>query len=401
MPALQFKLSSRPAPITVEDYRKRARRAVPDMVWSYIDGGADDLVTLRANRTAFDAWALRMQVLTGKKGMSVGVEVAGIPLSLPVILAPIGMTGLIHWSGEVGAAQAAERAGTRAVISTAASYTPEEIAQATHENHFFQLYPWATVASGARGLTQSFIDRAYQAGYEALFITVDVPVRGNREEERRRGMEVPPVLTPARIANAAVKPRWWYHFLKDQRTSARLLVDQGGSAAAVRSAMIQYRLMRPELNWDDFAWMRERWKRPLFIKGVLDPDDADRATNLGADGIVVSNHGGRQLDGAQASLQALPAIVDRVNQRVPVLVDGGIRRGTDIVKALCLGAQAVLIGRPYMYGLAASGSAGAEHILEILREELKRTMTLMGVSNIRELDRSWLISNLGSRCPHE
>jgi isopentenyl diphosphate isomerase/L-lactate dehydrogenase-like FMN-dependent dehydrogenase len=397
MPALQLKLSSRAAPITVGDFRAVARRRVPGMVWSYIDGGAEDLVTLRANRSAFAAWSLRSRVLTGNRATDLTVDIAGSALSVPVILAPTGMTGLAHWTGEVGAAQAAERAGTRAVISTAASYTPEEVAEATAENHFFQLYPWASAASGARELSRSFINRAQQAGYQALFVTVDVPVHGNREGERRQGMQIPPVLTPARLLNAATKPRWCYHFLKEQRTSARLLVDKGGTAAAVKSALMQYRFMRPELNWDDFSWMREEWRGPLYIKGVLDPDDAARAVDLGADGVVVSNHGGRQLDGAPASLAALPAVVDRVGQLVPVLFDGGIRRGSDIVKALCLGARAVLIGRPYVYGLAADGAAGVERVIEILKEELKRTMTLMGVSSIGELDRSLLIENRTGR----
>jgi L-lactate dehydrogenase (cytochrome)/(S)-mandelate dehydrogenase len=360
------------------------------MVWAYVDGGAEDLRTLRANREAFDRWALRTQVLTGNEATDLSVEVAGVRLSLPVLLAPTGVAGISHWTGDVGASTAAEQAGTRAVLSTASSYSIEEVAAATSEDHFFQLYPWADVSTGARALTESFIERAKRAGYRAMFVTVDVPVHGNRETDRRQGMGAPPVLTPARIASAAIRPRWWYRFLRHQRMSARNLVDEGGARAAVRSVQAQYRYMRPELDWSDFAWMREQWSGPLYIKGVLDARDAVRAVDLGADGIVVSNHGGRQLDGAPASLDALPAVVSAVRGRAQVLLDSGIRRGSDVVKALCLGADAVCIGRPYLYGLAARGPEGVGHVLRIFREEICRTMTLMGAARLSDLDESWL-----------
>jgi L-lactate dehydrogenase (cytochrome)/(S)-mandelate dehydrogenase len=233
--------------------------------------------------------------------------------------------------------------------------------------------------------------RAKNAGYAGMFVTVDVPVLGNRESERKRGMGNPPVVTPARVLDAAARPRWWVNFLKHQRISIRNLVEAGGARAAVSSVREQYRLMRPELNWDDFAWMREHWDGPLFIKGVLDADDADRAVGLGADGVVVSNHGGRQLNFAVGALDALPAIARRVGGRAQVLVEGGIRRGSDVVKALCLGADAVCIGRPYLYGLATAGPAGAEHVASIFREEITRAMTLMGVAKVADLDETWLL----------
>jgi isopentenyl diphosphate isomerase/L-lactate dehydrogenase-like FMN-dependent dehydrogenase len=391
VPSFDFKLSFRPEPVSVEDYRRLARRKVPDMVWTFVDGAADDLVTMRANRSAFDRYALRARVLTGNEGRHTETTICGTKASLPIAIAPTGMTGLSHWTGEVAIAQAAEQAGTRAVLSSAASYTPEEVARATGEDHFFQLYPWAQLAAGARELTKGFMERARRSGFQALVVTVDVPVRGNREGEVRYGMQIPPVFTPARIANAVTKPRWVYHYLKEQRTGSRLLVDQRGTAAAVRSARMQYRLTHPELNWDDFSWMRDQWPGPLVIKGVLDPADAVEAVSRGADGVIVSNHGGRQLDGALSSLAALPAVVDAVSSRVPVYLDGGIRRGTDVVKALCLGATAVFIGRPAVYGLAARGARGVGEVLEILRAELLRAMTLMGVASTAQLDRSWLL----------
>jgi isopentenyl diphosphate isomerase/L-lactate dehydrogenase-like FMN-dependent dehydrogenase len=390
MGTFRYQLVARPGPLTVEDYHRLARRAVPKMVWAFVDGGAEDLHTLRANRTAFDRWALNSRVLTGNEATDLSVEVAGVALSLPIVLAPTGVAGLSHWTGDVGASKAAEDAGTRAILSTASSYSIEEVATATAEDHFFQLYPWADEATGARALTASFIDRAKRSGFRALFLTVDVPVIGNREEERRQGLGTPPVLTPGRILDAAVRPKWWYRFLRHQRISARNLVDEGGARAAVRSVQAQYRWMRPELDWTDFAWIREEWDGPLYVKGVLDARDAVRAVDLGATGVVVSNHGGRQLDGAVASLDALPAIAAAVKGRAEVLLDGGVRRGTDVLKALCLGATAVCIGRPYLYGLAARGPEGVSHVLQIFREEIARAMTLMGVARISDLDETWL-----------
>ncbi len=392
MSAIAFTLSSRTSPITVADYRERARKALPAMIWAYVDGGAEDEVTLRANIDDFDTWALRSRVLTGNEGQGLAAKVGNTTLDLPVFLSPTGMTGLIQWTGECAAARAAERAGTRAVISTASSYTVEEIADATSENHFFQLYPWTSVRTG-ESLAKKFIDRAHHAGYSALFVTVDVPVTGNREGERKRGMGIPPTLSPSRVLDAARKPRWAYNFLKHQRISSRMLVDERGAAAAVRSAQKQVSLLRPELCWDDLAKIRDLWEGPMYVKGILDPDDAATAVRLGADGIVVSNHGGRQLDSALSSIEALPGVVDRVGGPggVPVYLDGGIRRGSDVVKALALGATAVGIGRPYVYGLASGGEDGVAHVLEIFREEITRTLTLMGVRDVAELDRSHVV----------
>jgi L-lactate dehydrogenase (cytochrome)/(S)-mandelate dehydrogenase len=389
---VRFKLSADPGPMSVEDYRRLARRKVPDMVWAYIEGGAEDLRTLHQNRDAFARWWLRPRVLTGKEGKELGVKLGPVSLDLPVLLAPTGTTGLSHWTGELGAAQAAERAGTRAIISSAACYTPEEIAQGTTEDHYFQLYPWSNPATGARALTETMIRRAHDAGFAGLVVTVDVPVHGNREHEKRRGMGAPPTLTPARVLNAMRKPRWSYNFLRHQRIAPLLMVGNDPSADAVSSARRLLRLMRPELDWDDFAWMREIWPdRPLYIKGVLHPDDAAHAVELGADGVVVSNHGGRQLDGAMATLDALPAIVARLGPDVPVILDGGVRRGSDVVKALCLGATAVAIGRPYLYGLAAAGPPGVERVLATFREEIQRTLTLLGCESVHDLGPEYVV----------
>lgn len=391
MASFKYQLSNRIGPLTVEDYRRLARRAVPDMAWAYLDYGAEDMQTMEANRSAFARYAFKRKVLTGNEATDLSVTIGGQDVSLPLILAPTGTVGLQHWEGERGVAQAAERAGTLSVVSTVGSYSFEEVADGTERDHYFQLYPWRDTSSGRHDLTLSLISRAQAAGYKAMFVTVDVPVIGNRQTERQRGMGNPPIITPARVLNGAMKPKWWIKFLQHQRIASPNVIDRRGAAAAVAALRTTYTMMRPELTWDDFSVMRDAWDGPVYIKGVLDADDAAKAVDLGATGVVVSNHGGRQLDGDVAGLDALPAIAARIGDRAQVLLDGGIRRGSDVVKALCLGADAVLIGRPYLYGMAAAGPAGVEHVIEIFRQEIARTMTLMGVGSLAELNASWLL----------
>jgi L-lactate dehydrogenase (cytochrome)/(S)-mandelate dehydrogenase len=387
MGSFRYRFSAGRALLTVEDYRRAARRAVPGMVWAYVDGGAEDHVTLRRNLEAFQRWGLRQRVLTGVGEPNVHVEVAGVPISLPVVLAPTGLTGIAHWHGELGAAQAAERFGTRAVVSNAATYSLQEVADGTTESHWFQLYPWGN----NRRHMREMLRRAEAGGYHALFVTVDVPMYGLREGELRQGMGIPPLLTPRRILEGAIRARWAYGFLRHRRFSLRNLVDEGGVEAAVRSAQMQSEFVYPDMSWQDLDWVRAQWPGPVFVKGIMDPEDADLAMAMGLNGVVVSNHGGRQLDGTPGTLDVLPAIVAAVGGRGAVLLDGGVRRGSDIVKALSLGASAVLIGRPFIYGLAVRGREGVTDVLEILRSELHRTLVLMGCRDVRDLDPSWLI----------
>lgn len=375
--------------ISVEDYRRAARRRLPRMVWAYVDGGADDLRSVRGNREAFDRWWLEPSVLTGHDRHDLATEVAGLPVSMPVLLAPTGATGLSYWAGDIAAIRAAERSGTVYALSTASSWSIEEVARAGGRRHIFQLYP------GSGGVAASLLRRARAAGYRTLLVTVDVPVRGNREGERTEG-SYPPTLTPRRALNFARHPRWTYDALVHQRISGRNLVEGGSVADAVASVEIQERhLMQSTLNWDDVAWMRENWPGRVYLKGVLRPDDAERAVGLGLDGVVVSNHGGRQLDHAVPTLDALPLIADAIGDRAEVILDGGIRRGTDVVKALALGADAVMIGRPYVYGLAVAGQHGVERVLGIFREEIERALTLLGVRDIHDIDRSHVRHALG------
>ncbi|MDH6244992.1 alpha-hydroxy acid oxidase [Mycobacterium sp. OTB74] len=386
MSSFQYRWRTRAPLVSVQDYRNAARRALPKMVWAYLDGGAEDERTLRANREAFANYLLRQRVLVGHATASIGVQVAGETLELPVLLAPTGLTGLAHWSGELAAAQAAEQAGTRLCLSTASSYSLEEVAAGTQADHWFQLYPWGDE------FMESMIDRAGAAGYRTLVITVDVPVQGNRIGERRAGMGHPPILTPARVADAAIRPRWWYGLLRHQRMTMRSVTAVRGAAGAMESVAQQNRRMRPDLTWDDVAALRKRWDGPVYVKGILDPADARRAVDeVGATGVVVSNHGGRQLNGVRPSLDALPDVVAAVGDRASVLLDSGVRCGTDVVTALALGADAVMIGRPYIYGLAVGGGAGVASVLSLLAAEIRQTLLLMGVASVADLTPEHLI----------
>lgn len=378
--------------VTVEDYRRAARRRLPDMVWAYVDEGADGRQTQHDNEAAFSRWGLRALQLTGGGTPDLATTVAGVKLSMPLMFAPTGFLGLSHWKGDIHAARAAEAAGTRYVVSTASSWSLEEIAAASPAGHFFQLYP------REGDIAAKLMRRAWAAGYRAMMVTVDVPVVGNREAERRNGMGIPPVMTPRRLLNVARHPAWAFNVLRHQRIGGRNLVNGAGIAAAVEAAEIQNReMVQATLNWNDFAWMRDQWKGKLYIKGVLDPQDATRAVDIGADGVVVSNHGGRQLDYALASLEALPGVVAAVGHRAEVLLDGGVRRGTDVLKAVALGAKAVMVGRPYVYGVAADGERGAAGILEIFRADMQRSLTLMGCPSVAALDRSWILRREASR----
>jgi L-lactate dehydrogenase (cytochrome)/(S)-mandelate dehydrogenase len=379
-------------PVSVADWRRAARRALPEMIWAYVEDGADSCRTARQNEEAFQQYNLKQRVLAGITSPKLSTTVAGESVSIPVLLAPTGMTGLSHWTGDLACARAAESVGTRYVLSTGSSYTLEEVAAVVEAPQWFQLYPF-----GDRAKVGSLLERAAAVGFTALVLTVDVPVRGNREIERASGLTVPPTLTPGGLLDLLMHPRWTLGALIHKRTAAihYLEGDRRGGSAAVRSIQAQARAMQPNLNWDDLKWIRDRWRGRLYVKGILDADDAQRAVeDGGADGVVVSNHGGRQLDGAPATLDALPPIVKRIGRSAEVLMDGGLRRGGDAVIAMCLGAKAVFIGRPYVYGLAAAAQVGVEQVLSLFRQDIERTLILMGCPDIARLDESWLTRRL-------
>lgn len=366
--------------LCIDDLRRVARRRLPRAVWTYVENGADDALTVADNRSAWSAWRVRQRVLAGLPDVDLGTKVADVELALPVVLAPVGLAGSLNGIGEVGAARAARAAGTRSIVSTGSTYSLEEIADLAGIGQWFQLYP-----CGDRQLTGSLIDGAAAAGYEAMFVTVDVPVVGNRLGERRYGMLVDPELSPFLALDYARHVRWLANLARYRRITLANLAEPGTRGSVRQTVRRQAVALRPDLSWDDLAWMRRRWKGPLYVKGILDPEDAERALAAGADGLVVSNHGGRQLSGTLPTAEALPLIVDRVNGRAQVLVDGGIRTGRDVAVALALGADAVLVGRPWAYGLAARGERGVVDVLAMLESELRRTMHLMGVADLARL----------------
>jgi isopentenyl diphosphate isomerase/L-lactate dehydrogenase-like FMN-dependent dehydrogenase len=402
----RFRLTPGVPPVSIEEWRQAARRKLPGLAWGYVDGGADDRITLNACEAGFARWRLRQRSLTGVIAPDLAARVGKTAISLPVALCPVGATGLVNWRGEPAVARAAESCGTRLMLSTAASYRAEEVAEATQENHWFQLYP-----VGRRERIAALLERVRAAGYEALFVTTDVQTVGNREDEKRWQFTLPWTITPRRALHMARHWRWVRDALRHRRLAsahhadeARLrAAEQGGAApsgkltAALAEAEMSQKhmarlLIQSDMSWDDLAWIRDQWHGPLYVKGVLDADDAARAVDqIGCQGVVVSNHGGRQLDRSPASIEALPAIAARIGDRAEVFLDGGVRRGSDVITALALGAKAVFIGRPYLYGLAVAGEAGVRDVIELLRAEIARDLILMGCPASSQLDRTWVI----------
>ena len=379
-----------PRVVNIADLRSLARRRLPRVVFEYVDGGAEDEVTLRENCRAFESIGFRPRQCVSVPKCDLRTTVLGTQLSMPALLAPIGYTRLLNPDGETGAARAAGEAGTAYILSTISGHKLEEVKAATTGPAWFQLY-----LVGGREAAEDAIDRAQNAGFSALVVTVDTPVAGMRERDYRNGMmQLVSGSLSAKfpfLPQLLAHPGWLASFLLDGGVP-RLpnivipglgpmpLIDVGSALAATA------------VTWPDFEWLRTLWKGPIVVKGILTGDDARRAIDEGAAAIVVSNHGGRQLDYAPAPLRVLPEILAAVNGRAEVLMDGGIRRGSDIVKAVCLGARAVLLGRAYAYGLAAAGEAGVRRAIQILRADMERTLKLLGCASIAELDQSYLIS---------
>lgn len=375
------------SPYNVEGFRRAARRRLPRMVFEFIEGGAEDERSLAANRAEWETLTLRPRVLTDVSEVRLGTVVAGQHLDIPVLLAPTGLSRLAGPEGEHAAADAAHRAGTVSVLSTSASTSIEDVAAQAPTPQWFQLYPWAN-----RRVTESLVARARRCGYRTMVVTVDVPTTGGRERDLRVGMTVPPRIAPDTVVDVLRHPRWARQLLTGPRiTFANMLEEfphlgSGASSLAAQSAA----LLNPANTWADLDWMREAWDGPVLLKGITTADDARRAADAGVDGVIVSNHGGRQLDCMRGTAASLPEVVDAVGDRLDVLVDGGIRRGTDVAKAVALGARAVLIGRPWLWALAQGGRPGVSAVLELLRVELERTLRLLGCADVRDLDRSYL-----------
>ena len=372
---------------SIADLRRLAQRRLPRALFDFYDGGAEDEATLRANRAAFEAVALRPRVLVDVSQVDTRIRLLGAPSALPLAIAPTGAPGF-GWPGaDIAIAQAAAAAGIPYALSSSGTTSIEKLARAAPGRLWFQAYVLRDQA-----YFEQMIGRAEAAGYEALMITVDLPVGGKRERDFRNHFAIPFRFTPRNLLDFALHPRWAARIARHgmpQMETLSGLAQAGGrpakrpSASAIASSV--GRNYDAGFNWQRLAAVRRLWPRRLIVKGVAHPDDATRLVGLGVDALVVSNHGGRQLDGGAATLQLLPAVVAAVQGRVPVWVDGGVRRGADVVKALALGAQAVLVGRATLYGAVAAGGPGAQRALAILRDEIERTMRLCGVTRVADI----------------
>jgi L-lactate dehydrogenase (cytochrome) len=357
-------------------------------VFDFVDGGSFDEITTRRNRQAFEDMELRPHVLAGLADVDVSTSVLGQPLAIPVMASPTGLTGLVHPEGEAGVARGLHAAGSIYVLSASASYSLEEVASGAPGPNWFQLYMWRD-----RGFVAELLQRAQASGYRALVITVDVPMAGSRERDIRNGFSVPPRVTAKALAQGLTHPRWSTGFLRTPHmtfgNTAGRPVPEGTGLTPTEYVNS---LFDPTVGWDDVERIRGLWNGPLVIKGIMRADDAVRAVRAGADAVIVSNHGGRQLDTAWASVSALPSVVEAVGQQTEVYLDSGVRRGTDVLKALALGANACLVGRPPVYGLAAGGTAGVARVMEILAKELRVAMTLSGCASVADITGDLLVA---------
>ncbi len=349
-----------------------------------MEGGADDEVTLRRNTAGFDRWAFLPRPLTDVSAIDTRTTILGHTIDWPVMLAPTGLSRLFHPDGERAVARAAAASGSVYCLSTMASTSIEDVAKASAGPKWFQVYCFRD-----RELTREFLTRAKAAGYTGLCVTVDVQVHGNRERDRRSGMTIPPRLTLASLGRFAGRPGWVLDYLRSDTPILANVAHKIAEGSKETTTLPGYvsRQFDPTLTWKDIGWMVSEWGGPLLVKGILHPDDVREAIAVGVRGIIVSNHGGRQLDGAVATIDALPRIADAAAGGIEIILDGGIRRGTHVLKALALGARACMIGRPYLYGLAAGGEAGVRRALTVLREEVTRSMALAGVRSVGEIAR--------------
>lgn len=369
-------------PVTnIMDLRALARRRVPRAFFEYADRGSYDESTLHENRAALARLRLRQRVMIDVDDRSLATEIVGQPVSMPLAIAPTGLTGLQHGSGEIHGARAAARAGIPFCLSTMSICSIEQVRAATDTPFWFQVYVMRD-----RGFTRELIRRAREAGCPALMLTADLTVQGQRHREIKNGLAVPPKVTLRNLFDIASKPRWAWNVLRaPSRSFGNLEGRIGGADSLTTLAQWIANQFDPTLSWQDLEWIRELWPGKLIVKGIMDAEDARLAAEHGVDAIVVSNHGGRQLDGAPATIDVLPQIVDAVGGRIEVLFDSGITSGQDLLKALALGARASLIGKAFLYGLGAKGEAGVTQAIEIIRRELSVTMALTGQRDARSI----------------
>ena len=368
---------------SIADLRLLARKRLPKVFFDYIDGAAEDEITIQRNSSGFNKYELLPKVLTDVASVNLSTTIQGVQTDLPLIFSPTGGQRLFHHLGELAVLPVAEKENLIFTLSSMATHNIEVVGQAAKCNKWFQIYVWKD-----RGVVRDFIERCRVAGYKGLCLTVDVQTSGQRERDLRNGFTLPPKFTAASLVDMALHPSWWWHTLSKPTITLANVAGLTGKAVENATSMGQYAASQldPSVTWDDLAWMIEQWGGPFLVKGIVRADDAQRAVSTGATGIIISNHGGRQLDHAIAPVAALPAIAEAVGESTQIILDGGIRRGSDIIKALALGADACMIGRPYLFGLAAGGQEGVQRAIDILKSELQRSMRLLGCNDIRQLN---------------
>ena len=370
--------------LNIEDLRKIARAKLPSPLFNYIDGGSDDESNVCGNTHAYDAVKLVPEYLVDVANIDLSTKVLGREISMPLFLGPTGMTRLFHHDGETAVSKAATDAGTYYALSTVGATSIEDVAAACTGPKCFQIYVMKD-----RGLTHEFIQRCKDAKYDSLMLTVDIPVAGYRERELRYGFAMPPKLNLAGVLGFAARPGWVYRALTHPKATLANVAHRIPEGSSQSTSLMEYiaKQFDPSVTWKDLEWMVSEWGGPFVIKGLLSPSDARKAVDSGVTAISVSNHGGRQLDGTLSAFEALGPIIDEVSGECEIICDGGIRRGTHVLKALARGATACSMGRPYLYGLAAGGQAGVAKGLELLRAEIERDMGLLGCRNISEISR--------------
>ncbi|WJD65118.1 alpha-hydroxy acid oxidase [Pseudomonas kurunegalensis] len=373
----------------IADLRSASRRLLPKPIFEYMDGGAEDEISLRDSTGDYDLLKMKPKVLTDVSNIRRCVQIFGAEISAPIMISPTGLSGLYHPEGELAVARAANAVGIPYSLSTLSTYSAEKVAACTTGPKLLQVYIFKD-----RGLTRELVERAVESGYDGLIVTLDTPVGGNRERDWRNGMSVPPRLGPANILEYAIRPAWSLPALAQPHRFKfgnfnNGSFSSGGQGPSV-SQFVNSQFDR-SLTWGDIEWLKGLWGRSLAVKGILCPEDAAQAVKSGSDTVIVSNHGGRQLDGAVSPINQIGAVADKIGGSAAIVCDGGVRRGSHILKALAMGATVCSIGRPYIYGLAVGGEEGVRRSLSLLIEELDRAMTLAGVKDVKELNRSIII----------
>lgn len=371
---------------SINDLKKLAQKKMPSVMFDYMEGSAEDEITAQWNINAFEKYEFVPRVLRNVENIDLSTSIQNINLEIPIISAPTGMSKMFHHEGEIAVAKASAKAGTAYTLSTVGTSSIEDIANVCSGPKFFQIYVWKN-----KNMTQDFIERCKQNNYNGLMLAVDSPALGKRERDLRNGHGRPKVLRLNIAKSALSKPYWLYNYFKNPKWRMANMIEHMPHGAETTKIIDDVNAQfRADVNWDDVQKMMDQWQGTFILKGIQSVADAIKAAEVGVSGIVLSNHGGRQLDGAPATLDLLPEVVKAVGNKIDVYIDGGIRRGSDVVKALALGAKAVLIGRAYLYGLAAGGEKGVDRTYEILKDEMTRVMQFIGCDSIAKLNEGYI-----------